>query len=601
MLLKKNAYLSGIIVILSILWGCRMLLPSNQLHSPYIFECEAFSSSQVNIKWYDNSDSETGFIIERALNNVNFKNIKIIPSPDIKSYLDSGLEPGKLYFYRVRCYSHNNHSPYSNIAKARTLETGELIEQTDSIPGYPDNICIDTPQNFPDLYEVNNGPTRIVPVYGLYSWHNFHSETSQFQGYIDEVGWNSLRPGANIIRQGDGSLTYDFNDNSMIGLVQTDMEFMLTVCGVSSAARGSYGDINDEALDTDFINDFITIVNNLLTRYGPGGTFFDDYPNLPYRPVRYIEIWNEPNLHYLYGEGYMVPRSQKARLYAKMLIQSYYFIKTNWGDEVNVVGLSACGGSMDDLMWSDIDPYVGFIELVHQYVGEEGGDPANCYDILSDHPYTHGCPPDAEDYPLGRAGYHYSVANSYAQYREIMTRWGNDDKPVWWTEVGWRRNFGIFPDTDFSITERLQAAYIVRLYFITLRVGAETVHVIFTFDTDGKNYGFFNYTTHGWYESAYAVQNMIKILPNPRIEGIISDGVNGYYAYRMKPNADASYYEPVIVAWNVSGKLNVTIPCDIGTYNIVDMLGNSKTVEQLVNSQINIDIGPYPVYLVKTF
>lgn len=599
MLLKKQFYFIGIVFIFFFLWGCQLFFPSEQLTSPFIFECEPFSSTQINIKWYDNSDSEIGYIIERSFNNVTYQIIKNISFPNIQSYIDSDVEPDTTYYYRVRCYGSNNLSGYSNTKNAKTLAIGDLIEQTNEIPGYPQNFSVDVTQNFPSLSDINSAKPSDISVYGLFSWHNFHTENSYYKDYIKEVGWGSLRPGGNIIRQADNSISYDFNDNSMIGLVQTNMKFMLTVCAVGSAARGSYGDVNDAALDTEFIDDFITILDNLLTRYGPNGTFFSDYPNLPYKPVHYVEIWNEPNLHYLYGAGFTVPRSQKARLYAKLLIRSYNYIKQNWGeegDEVMVVGLSACGGSKDDLAWSDIDPNIGFIELVHQYVLEEGGDPANCYDILSDHPYTHVCPPDAENYPIDLNHYHYSIANSYAEYKAIMAKWGNGNKPVWFTEIGWRRNFGVYPVSLYCIPERLQAAYVIRMYLISLRLGVETAHLIFTFDTDGKNYGFFNYSTHGWYESAYATQNLIKILPEPRIVGIISDGIKGYYAYRIQSNAD----QPVIVAWNVTGERNVAIPCNVGTYKIVDMLGNSKIVE-ISNSQINIDIGPYPVYIINIF
>src|SRR5262249_41801091 len=33
----------------------------------------------------------------------------------------------------------------------------------------------------------------------------------------------------------------------------------------------------------------------VVRRYGPGGTFWSQYPELPRRPIRWWEIWNEPN------------------------------------------------------------------------------------------------------------------------------------------------------------------------------------------------------------------------------------------------------------------------------------------------------------------
>jgi hypothetical protein len=39
----------------------------------------------------------------------------------------------------------------------------------------------------------------------------------------------------------------------------------------------------------------------LVRRYGPGGTFWSQYPGLPRRPIRWWEIWNEPNLPLFWG------------------------------------------------------------------------------------------------------------------------------------------------------------------------------------------------------------------------------------------------------------------------------------------------------------
>jgi hypothetical protein len=132
--------------------------------------------------------------------------------------------------------------------------------------------------------------------------------------------------------------------------------------------------------------------------------------------------------------------------------------------------------------------------------------------------------------------------------------------------------------------------------YTQLRLGVETVHVMFMVDADGTNTGFFVYDTREWYESAYAVQNMIRIMPKPKLIGAISDGTAGYYAYRFNPDADSSDYDPVIVAWNVSGPLNATIPVENGTYQLTDMLGHSITREAY-NNALEVEVGPYPIYI----
>jgi hypothetical protein len=472
-------------------------------------------------------------------------------------------------------------------------DNGILIEQPATIPFYPEKVSIDEIQNFPDFQSIINAPVPDISVYGLYAWYTYFSDYGHWQDEVTEVGWGSIRPGAHLT---------EFNDNAMRALIDIDIEIMLTVSGGRTKVRSYYGtDWDNEAQDQAFIDEYISCLDTVLSRYGPNGTFFDDNPGQPYKPVRYVEIWNEPNLHYLYGAYLDNPPSltQKARLYARLLSASYNHIKGKWGDEIKVVGLSACGGSADDLYWGEnpLDPNYGFIAQVHQYVSEYGGNPANCYDILSNHPYTHNCPPDAEDYPQGRNSYHYSVANSHHTYKQIMADYGNSNKPVWFTEVGYTRIEGVF-EREEALPERFQAAYVVRLYLMALRLGVETVHVMFMVDADGNNAGFFIYETREWYESAHAVQNMIRIMPKPKLVSAVSDGIRGYYAYRIIPDVDNPGEPAVIVAWNVSGAITVPIPCENGRYEITDMLGNTLHINTESN-RLEMEIGPFPIYIKR--
>src|SRR3954470_3825890 len=41
---------------------------------------------------------------------------------------------------------------------------------------------------------------------------------------------------------------------------------------------------------------FGTFLSMLVTRYGPGGSFWQEHPELPARPIRAWQIWNEPNI-----------------------------------------------------------------------------------------------------------------------------------------------------------------------------------------------------------------------------------------------------------------------------------------------------------------
>ena len=86
---------------------------------PSSLAASATSASQINLTWTDNASNETGFNIERSLDNVNFLQIGTAPA-NTTSYSDTGLSAATAYHNRVRAYNANGESAYSNIANATT-------------------------------------------------------------------------------------------------------------------------------------------------------------------------------------------------------------------------------------------------------------------------------------------------------------------------------------------------------------------------------------------------------------------------------------------------------------------------------------------------
>ncbi|HAK77919.1 MAG TPA: hypothetical protein DCM71_13670, partial [Runella sp.] len=74
-------------------------LPVVAPKSPTDLSLMVVSSSQIDLKWLDNSDNETGFEIERGLDGVNFSKIADV-SANGTSYSDKGLTASTKYFYR---------------------------------------------------------------------------------------------------------------------------------------------------------------------------------------------------------------------------------------------------------------------------------------------------------------------------------------------------------------------------------------------------------------------------------------------------------------------------------------------------------------------
>jgi hypothetical protein len=84
---------------------------------------------QTKLTWKDNSDKETGFCIERKTQVGQYSQIAIVGA-DITSYIDSGLQVGIQYFYRVRAYNSNGYSDYTNEIELKSSipeDLGNLI------------------------------------------------------------------------------------------------------------------------------------------------------------------------------------------------------------------------------------------------------------------------------------------------------------------------------------------------------------------------------------------------------------------------------------------------------------------------------------------
>jgi len=76
---------------------------------------------QIALTWTDNATNETGFVIERALDGVNFSvlvSVAARSNTGSVSYADTNVAPGVTYTYRVAAINAAGISAYSNLASA---------------------------------------------------------------------------------------------------------------------------------------------------------------------------------------------------------------------------------------------------------------------------------------------------------------------------------------------------------------------------------------------------------------------------------------------------------------------------------------------------
>lgn len=427
-------------------------------------------------------------------------------------------------------------------------------------------------QPWPPLKEILAAPGPDLPPYGIYSWADEYDLAAE---EINKMGIRSIRI----------SGPWKNRESAMRKLAENNMEVLYTLSG-----RSHYGDLKKiwrPAYETDeaFVEDYAKGVKMFVETYGPNGSFYKKEGLKS--PLAVVEIWNEPNFQYMIPDR--KPReeveAEREALYPKVLRAGYDAVKSVAPD-LAVAGFAAGGASYGDFR---------FIRNVH----ENDAQIQDYYDILTTHPYTQGAPPEA--YKVKSWG-KYSIAQTLANLKEALS--GKlDNKPVWYTEHGWRfgqKHGGRFPTDkltpDQIVTPDLQAAYVMRTYLLALRLGVGRVHVMHLHDTDNYNGGFMDRETLEWRPLAHATKHLTTTLPNPKLIGAIADGEDNQYIYRFQADHKQPNSEEVIVAWTVAEPKKVSIPIEGKQVTVFDLIGNERSME-VKDGQVELEIGPYPLYL----
>jgi subtilisin family serine protease len=88
--------------------------------APSGLSASATSASEIALAWTDNSSSETGFEIQRSVDNATFVSIGTAVA-NATSFTAAGLKANTTYYFRVRAVQDSTTSTFSNVASATTL------------------------------------------------------------------------------------------------------------------------------------------------------------------------------------------------------------------------------------------------------------------------------------------------------------------------------------------------------------------------------------------------------------------------------------------------------------------------------------------------
>ena len=148
---------------------------------------------------------------------------------------------------------------------------------------------------------------------------------------------------------------------------------------------------------------FEDFVRAAVERYGTGGSFWKEHPNLPEMPISDWQFWNEPNSH----------------LFWKPAPNATEYVELLRGFEHTVhaadPGAKVLLGGLFPTPRGDITMTSFLTEIYGQGAGR-------LFDAATVHPY---------------AANPKRAIESTALLRALMDRNGDQDKPIWVTEVGW--------------------------------------------------------------------------------------------------------------------------------------------------------------------
>jgi hypothetical protein len=197
---------------------------------------------------------------------------------------------------------------------------------------------------------------------------------------------------------------------------------------------GSWNPCDHLPADPDERLAFAEFAARVAARYGPGGEFWLEHPDIADFAPREFEIWNEPYIAKAAGG------EPDGGAYAELVRASAGAMKAV-NPEVRV-GLAAD--------WAPAgDPYgrSTFIDDMFARVPDLG----SYYDFVSVHPYTDGSPPSDDDGGFGfpRIGW----------VNALLLAHGAPEKPLWITEIGWST---CDPESEDGscVSEEAQAQYL---------------------------------------------------------------------------------------------------------------------------------------------
>jgi hypothetical protein len=309
---------------------------------------------------------------------------------------------------------------------------------------------------------------KPVPIPGLITGVNLADLGKAYLINDLGFGWGKGFVNWGTVETRPGEYRWIDADNVVDALGDQQVKILMRVHGTPDWARPEGSSHTHPPDDPE---DFARFMTALATRYKG--------------QVAAYEIWNEPNLHYEWGNFSPDPAA-----YTELLKAAYVAVKAVDPDAIIVSGGLSTTGDGSPTAYGDLDFLQGMYDA----------GAAGYFDALGSHPYTFGNPPETDD-PWG-----LSLSRVAEQYA-VMVRNGDDDTPVWITEMGWvlQSSWDLGEHQRTTVTEAEQAQYLSEA-IAKIHADWPFVQAVFLFNLD--------FSTVPWYPANEPMRWYAILNPN---------------------------------------------------------------------------------------
>lgn len=302
----------------------------------------------------------------------------------------------------------------------------------------PATVTARSPNTSPPLLLGISASIRLVPESRRCEQTRLAAETG-VQAVREDISWAMTEPHEN---------QYDWSDYD--GVVRAATASGLMVLPILDDAP-TWAAPGPGCLPSD-PSAYASFTAATIARYGPGGAFWRENPDLPVRPLIWYELWNEPWTASCNGDPATYARMVVAAVTAgraanprvRFLIGADTFFQTPAG--IRTDWISGMYAAVPDL--------------------------GRYYDALSIHPY--GGNPDIY---TPRGDTHDQPGRLEQAHAELAAH-GDGDKPLWVTEIGWSTCSG----SSGCVTEAEQAQYLKEFLHDAVTTWRAYVRAVFVYD-----------------------------------------------------------------------------------------------------------------------